>query len=39
MEKQVRTLVTNLVGGIWAQERRVIGLKQDIQHYGVVKSR
>jgi hypothetical protein len=39
IEKQVRTLVTDLVGDIWAQQRRAIGLKQGIQHYGAVKSR
>ena len=34
IEKQVRTLVTDLVGDMWTQQRRVIGLKQGIQHYG-----
>ena len=31
IEKQVRTLVTGLVGDMWAQQRRVIGLKQGIE--------
>ena len=33
-EKQVRTLVADLVEGMWAQQRRVIGIKQRIQQYG-----
>lgn len=39
IEKQVRTLVTGLVGDMWAQQRRVIGLKQGIEHYRAVKAR
>ena len=31
IEKQVRTLVTGLVGDMWAQQHRVIGLKQGIE--------
>jgi hypothetical protein len=38
-EKKVRTLATDLVGDIWAQQRRGIGLKQGIQHHGAVKAR
>jgi hypothetical protein len=38
IEKQVRTLVTDMVGGMWAQQCRVIDLKQGIQ-YGAVKAR
>jgi hypothetical protein len=33
-ENQVRTLVADLVEGIWAQRRRVIGIKLRIQQYG-----
>jgi hypothetical protein len=33
-EKQVRTLVANLVKEMWAQQRRMIGIKQYIQQYG-----
>jgi hypothetical protein len=33
-ENQVRTLVADLVEGMWAQRRRVIGIKQRIQQYG-----
>ena len=32
-EKQVRTLVADLVEGMWAQQRRVIGIRQHIQQY------
>jgi hypothetical protein len=31
IEMQVRTLVTGLVGNMWAQQLRVIGLKQSIE--------
>lgn len=33
-ENQVRTLVADLVEGMWAQQHRVIGIKQRIQQYG-----
>jgi hypothetical protein len=33
-ENQVRTLAADLVEGMWAQRRRVIGIKQRIQQYG-----
>jgi hypothetical protein len=33
-ENQVRTLVADLVEGMWAQQRHVIGIKQCIQQYG-----
>jgi hypothetical protein len=33
-ENQVRTLVADLVEGMWAQQRRVIGIKQRIQQNG-----
>jgi hypothetical protein len=33
-ENQVRTLVADLVEGMWAQRRRVIGIKLRIQQYG-----
>jgi len=33
-ENQVRTLVADMVDGMWAQRRRVIGMKQCIQQYG-----
>ena len=33
-ENQVHTLVADLVKGIWAQQRRVIRIKQRIQQYG-----
>jgi hypothetical protein len=36
-ENQVRTLVAELVDGMWAQQRRVIGIKQRIQRYGPKK--
>jgi hypothetical protein len=36
-ENQVRTLVANLVEGIWAQQRHMIGIKQYIQQYGPKK--
>jgi hypothetical protein len=39
IEVQVRTLVTGLVGNMWAQQLRVIGLKQGTEHYGTVKAR
>ena len=39
IEKQVRTLVIGLVADMWAQQCRVIGLKQGIEHYGAVKAR
>jgi len=34
MENQVRTLVADLVEGMWTQQRHVIGIKQCIQQYG-----
>lgn len=39
IESQVRTLVAESAEGIWAQQCRVIGLKQGIEHYGAVKAR
>jgi hypothetical protein len=38
-ENQVRTLVTNLVEGMWAQRCRVIGIKLRIQQYGQKEER
>jgi hypothetical protein len=38
-ENQVRTLVADLVEGMWAQQRRVIGIKQRIQQYREGKER
>ena len=38
-ENQVRTLVADLVEGMWAQRRRVIGIKQRIQQYGPKEER
>jgi hypothetical protein len=38
-ENQVRTLVADLVEGMWAQQRRVIGIKLRIQQYGQKEER
>jgi hypothetical protein len=38
-ENQVRTLVADLVEGMWAQQRRVIRIKQRIQQYGPKEER
>jgi hypothetical protein len=39
IESQVRKLAAELAERTWAQQRRVIGLKQGIEHYGAVKAR
>ena len=38
IEMQVRKLVTVLVGDMWAQQCRVIGMKQGIENYETVKA-